>query len=247
MHGAPRTLGKKPPPYKLVMLQCNAAYVSHRPFCMKDGWLSLTSAVEISGRRLPVVFDKVQEALISCEFVCQISILISAAAIVKEKTFSVERIATRQADESPSRAAVAGILTPTRPQVQWRRGLGFASGPVQCCGVKLLAENPFRHPLHSCPVVVVDHDLSKLQCCPSPWRLPAPGAWRETSPTKAKIADLDVQAGLWTLHSGDKVQLPAWGVSPASGDMPRRCQQDMNPEANHSRTLPAPATIPPQL
>lgn len=66
---------------------------------MKEGWLSLTPAVEISGRRLPVVFDKVQEALISCvsfNVVCQIPIfLISAATIVEEKTFSVERIATR--------------------------------------------------------------------------------------------------------------------------------------------------------
>lgn len=37
---------------------------------MKEGWLSLTPAVEISGRRLPVVFDKVQEALISCVSLC---------------------------------------------------------------------------------------------------------------------------------------------------------------------------------
>lgn len=110
---------------------------------------------------------------------------------------------------APSKAVVARILTPTRPQVRWRRVLGIASGPVQCCGVNLVPEILFRRPLHSCPVVVVDDDLSKLQCCPSPWRLPAPGAWRETSPTRAKIAGLDVQASRWTLHSGDKVQ-PAW-------------------------------------
>lgn len=39
-------------------------------FCIKGGRPSLTPAVEISGRRLPVVFDKVQEALISCVSLC---------------------------------------------------------------------------------------------------------------------------------------------------------------------------------
>lgn len=51
-----------------------------------------------------------------CEFVCQISILISVAAIAQEKSFSVERIATRLTGRrQPVRGGpVAGILTPPR-------------------------------------------------------------------------------------------------------------------------------------
>jgi len=183
-----------------------------------------------------------------CEFVCQISILISRGGdSQKRKNFFLLRDSplARQM-KAPSRGGGGGPPPTYPPLSVVAEGLVFCFRTVQCGGVKLVAENPFRHPIHSWPVVVADGDLSKLQCCPSPWRPPAPRAWGETSPTRAKIADLDVQASRWTLHSGDKVQ-SAWVVPPASGEMPHRCQQDMSPEADHSRTLPAPATIPPHL
>lgn len=90
-----------------------------------------------------------------CEFVCQVSILISVASdnYQTRKSFFVEGIATRligrrrQPVRSPE-AAVAGILTPPRPpQVQWRRGwLRFCFRPVQSGGVELVAEIPLAFP-----------------------------------------------------------------------------------------------------
>lgn len=91
-----------------------------------------------------------------CEFVCQVSILISVASgnYQTRKNFLVERIATgligrRRQPVRPSEAAVAGILTPPRPPPPpsvVAEGLRFCFRPVQSGGVKLVAEIPFAFP-----------------------------------------------------------------------------------------------------
>lgn len=126
------------------------------------------------------------------------------------------------------------------PRRRWRasshlhahkRSGGGAWGLLQTSAAlwsQLGGRDSFRLPLHSCPVAMVDHVVSKLQC-PSSRGLPAPGAWRETS-SQAKIADLNVQASRWTLHSGDKVQ-PAWAFLLRPKKCPRKCHERHEPKA----------------
>lgn len=174
-----------------------------------------------------------------CEFVCQISILISAAAIVERKVFLVETIATRLTGKTTGRQRFRGgggghphTNTPTSAVAEV---LGFCFRPVQSCG----GPDSFRPPLHSCPVAIVDCVLSKLQRSPSSRRLPAPGAWRDTSqPVQVKIADLHVQPSRWTLHSGDKVQ-PAWAFLLRPKKCPAGARKDMSPEAQLFRDPPS--------
>lgn len=85
-----------------------------------------------------------------CEFVCQISILISAAAIVERKVFLVETIATRLTGKTTGRQRFRGgggghphTNTPTSAVAE---GLGFCFRPVQSCGVELVAQIPFALP-----------------------------------------------------------------------------------------------------
>ena len=60
-----------------------------------------------------------------CEFVCQISILISAAAIVKEKKFFLLRESPLASlTDDTAEGGGGGHPHTFTPQVQWRRGLG---------------------------------------------------------------------------------------------------------------------------
>lgn len=176
-----------------------------------------------------------------CEFVCQVSILISAAAIVEEKSFLVGRIATRltgrQQADSASGAAVAGILTPPRPQVQWRRGLRFASD--QCRVVESSWWPRFLSP--SPPFLSSSYGglrLVRAAVWPLIDQTSGAGSLERNLPIQAKLADLHVQPSRWTLHSGDKVQ-PAWAFLLRPKKCPASARKGMSPEARLSRDPPS--------
>lgn len=136
-----------------------------------------------------------------CEFVCQVSILISVASdnYQTEKVFLLRDspLASQADDNSPARGGGGGHShTSTNPQVQWRRGFGFASD--QCRVVESSWWPRFLSP--SPPLL--------SSSCGRPRRVQAAALplikggnfrlrelWRETSqPSQAKIADLDVQS-----------------------------------------------------
>lgn len=167
-----------------------------------------------------------------CEFVCQVSILISAAAIVEEKSFLVGRIATRltgrQQADSASGAAVAGILTPPRPQVQWRRGLRFASD--QCRVVESSWWPRFLSP--SPPFLSSSYSRLRLVRA-AVWPLidqtsRAGSLEKPPNPSQARGPSRPAQPVDPSLRRQSSARM---GVSPASEEMPRKCQERHEPRS----------------
>lgn len=167
-----------------------------------------------------------------CEFVCQISILISVAAIVQEKSFSVETIATRLTGRrQPARGGGGGHPhTSTTPKSSG----GGAWVLLQTSAVlwsQVGARDSFRKPSRP----LLSSSLGRTHSCPScsvaphGGRLPAPGAWSEASqPSQARGPSRPAQPVDPPLRRQSSARM---GVSPASEEMPRKCQARDEPRS----------------
>lgn len=172
-----------------------------------------------------------------CEFVCQISILISVAAIVGRKVFLL-RESPLDSQSSPGRRWQASSHLHA-PKCSGGGAWGFA--PDQCRVAESSWWPRFLSP--SPPFLSSSYGGPRLVQA-AVWPLiPHQADFRgrelgEKPPTKPSSRTLHVQPSRWTLHSGDKVQ-PAWAFLLRPKKCPASARKGMSPEAQLFKDPPS--------